>query len=552
VRSLRARLRRALGLVVVVGVVGGAFTWLAAVADGERETTSRLVTRLEQVENLAAAQGQIGSEITLLLNVGGFEEVPAGFEAVAESSRQLAESDVRDSLLGALRTTDAEGAAVLDRLVARGVEVDPSALEVLDRLSEREIEGITDRELTIDETPYEDAWAWAQRASSAARTDGELAAARLERLAERGSWWSDPGFVGVMAAVLVTLAATWFVFGRSTTVAVRRARAERAVIERRNQQLTELFAALRRIGGLLDRDEVAAAVLTEAVATTGGEFAAFFVVVGDELVPIAHLGDVAPGTAPVHSGFLGGVVESANAARTVVPHEPVLGIASPVSLVAAPMVANGRVVGAVVVGATREQMLDADDETVLEILAAGAAPALVAAARHTSTAELTLVDELTGLYNKRAFRRDLATTVGDATRDDAPVALAMIDIDHFKTYNDTHGHAAGDQALRRVAAIVRSCVRGQDRVYRFGGEELAVLLPGANLGDAVAVAERIRAGVALDGEPDADRGRVTVSVGVASVVPGSPADAESLVETADGALYDAKREGRNRVCVAAS
>lgn len=537
---------------MVVGVVGGAFTWLAAVADGERETTSRLVTRLEQVENLAAAQGQIGSEITLLLNVGGFEEVPAGFEAVAESSRRLAESDVRDSLLGALRTTDAEGAAVLDRLVASGVDVDPSAREVLDRLSEREIEGITDRELTIDETAYEDAWAWAQRASSAARTDGDLAAARLERLAERGSWWSEPGFVGVMAAVLVTLVATWFVAGRSTTVAVRRARAERAAIERRTEQLTELFAALRRIGGLLDRDEVAAAVLTEAVATTGGDFAAFFVVVGDELVPIARLGDVAPVTVPVHSGFLGGVVESANAARTVVPHEPAIGIASPVSLVAAPMVANGRVVGAVLVGAPREQMLDADDETVLEILAAGAAPALVAAARHTSTTELALIDELTGLYNKRAFQRDLATTVGDATRDDAPVALAMIDIDHFKTYNDTHGHSAGDQALRRVAGIVRSCVRGHDRVYRFGGEELAVLLPGANLGDAVAVAERIRAGVALDGEPDADRGRVTVSVGVASVVPGSPADAESLVETADGALYDAKREGRNRVCVAAS
>lgn len=547
-RHSRGRLLAAPALLAVLGVVAGAFAWLASVADGERAETSRLVNRLDQVEQLAAAQGQIGAEVSLLVNLGAFARVPAGFEAVAATTQQaLARPDVRPTLLTGLRTTDAEGAAVLDRLEAAGVRVDRSAARVLARLPEAEMEGVAAGTLRLDESPYEDAWAWAQQAASAARTDGDLASARLRRLADRGSWWAEPGFVGTASAVLVTLVAAWFVSRRSAAAALRRARRERAALERRTEQLTGLFAALRRIAGLLDRDEVAAAVLAEAVAATGGEFAAFYVMAGDALEPIAHRGAVTPAAVPMRSGFLGNVVESASAARTVVAQEPSLGVASPVSLVAAPMVANGRVVGAVVVGAPRSQMLDADDETTLEILAAGAAPALVAAARHTSTAELALVDELTGCYNKRAFRRDLETAVGDAAREGAPLALAMIDIDHFKRYNDAHGHAAGDQALRRVAGILRSCVRGRDRVYRFGGEELAVLLPGAHLGDALAVAERIRAAVALDGEPDADRGPVTVSVGVASALPESAADAGPLLEAADRALYDAKREGRNRV-----
>ncbi|GIU87169.1 MAG: hypothetical protein KatS3mg009_1684 [Acidimicrobiia bacterium] len=166
------------------------------------QTTSRLVTRLDQVENLAAAQGQIGSEITLLRQRRRVRGGAGRLRGRRRSRpRRLAESDVRDSLLGALRTTDAEGAAVLDRLVASGVEVDRSAA----RGARPAAGGARSRgspivELTIDETPYEDAWAWAQRASERGahrRRPRGRPPANASPSAARGG--ATPGFVGVTA-----------------------------------------------------------------------------------------------------------------------------------------------------------------------------------------------------------------------------------------------------------------------------------------------------------------------------------------------------------------
>ena len=168
--------------------------------------------------------------------------------------------------------------------------------------------------------------------------------------------------------------------------------------------------------------------------------------------------------------------------------------------------------------------------------------AFAAADTHETATELVDVEPLTGLQNRRRLDVDLASISADDQ-----VAYLMVDIDHFKNFNDTNGHAAGDEALRTVSSILSAAVRQNDLVYRYGGEEFCILLPGATSEEAAEVAERARNAVeqasipGMENQPD---GRVTISVGVSDSAWGTPDD---LVERADAALYEAKRSGRNRV-----
>jgi diguanylate cyclase (GGDEF)-like protein len=164
---------------------------------------------------------------------------------------------------------------------------------------------------------------------------------------------------------------------------------------------------------------------------------------------------------------------------------------------------------------------------------------------------LSLEDSLTGLGNRRRFDMALQAECSHSARYKTPLALVMIDVDHFKRYNDLYGHPAGDECLRQVGAAVKSA-RGRtcDVATRYGGEEIAVLLPQTEAAGAYAAAERLRLaietlGIAHAGNP---AGHVTVSIGVASIVPSGDPDAPaSLVRAADRALYGAKAAGRNRV-----
>jgi diguanylate cyclase (GGDEF)-like protein len=163
--------------------------------------------------------------------------------------------------------------------------------------------------------------------------------------------------------------------------------------------------------------------------------------------------------------------------------------------------------------------------------------------------ELATTDALTGLRNRRKFDATIDLEWRRAARQNTPLALLMIDADHFKAYNDSHGHQAGDQVLVGVAICISASVnRAGDCIARYGGEEFAVLLPGLSPAEALSVAETIRLKVeSWSGEPQV----TTVSVGVASLMPAAATEWADLVSAADKALYAAKANGRNCSILAA-
>jgi diguanylate cyclase (GGDEF)-like protein len=162
---------------------------------------------------------------------------------------------------------------------------------------------------------------------------------------------------------------------------------------------------------------------------------------------------------------------------------------------------------------------------------------------------LSAFDALTQVHNRFTFDRRLEAMWAVAERRRAPLALLMIDVDHFKRLNDTHGHVAGDSALRRTADALRQYIRrATDVLARYGGEEFVVLLPDTGLENALALAEQLRAAVASQSHPGSHANlRVTCSIGVHVIVPRAGQNLLDLVRGADEALYAAKGAGRNRV-----
>jgi diguanylate cyclase (GGDEF)-like protein len=167
--------------------------------------------------------------------------------------------------------------------------------------------------------------------------------------------------------------------------------------------------------------------------------------------------------------------------------------------------------------------------------------------RNRELHELSITDGLTGLYNRKHLMEILASEVARAERYQRPLALVMIDIDHFKVYNDTCGHLAGDEVLRNIAALFKGSIRGSDRAGRYGGEEFLIILPETTADEAGRIADRIRSRLAEEDFPaGSQRVKITISGGIASF-PSHGRSPESLLRSADAALYRAKAGGRNRV-----
>lgn len=161
----------------------------------------------------------------------------------------------------------------------------------------------------------------------------------------------------------------------------------------------------------------------------------------------------------------------------------------------------------------------------------------------TALANLAITDPITGIHNHRHFQEVLQREVDRSLRHKRPLSLIMIDVDRFKLYNDTHGHPEGDVALRDVARVLTESIRGIDLLFRYGGEEFAVVLPDTPVEDAVAVAERLRDRVS---QHRFNQGSLTLSLGICGLTD-ARTNPSQLISGADQALYHAKNRGRNRL-----
>jgi diguanylate cyclase (GGDEF)-like protein len=238
--------------------------------------------------------------------------------------------------------------------------------------------------------------------------------------------------------------------------------------------------------------------------------------------------------------------------RTCVAHHGERWHRRPRSLAALPLHGAAGTVGVLAVWSGSESRLDARGLELLRALSPYAALHLEHARAFGNLREHAERDALTLLRNRRAFEQVLSAETTRFERYRRPVALLMLDIDHFKQVNDRHGHEAGDEVLRGVARVIATCIRDVDTAARLGGEEFVVLLPETGVAAAMEVASRIRAAVAGTAVPwRTGLIPVTLSVGVAAC-PETATQPGDLIGSADAALYQAKRGGRDRVVAAAA
>jgi diguanylate cyclase (GGDEF)-like protein len=227
--------------------------------------------------------------------------------------------------------------------------------------------------------------------------------------------------------------------------------------------------------------------------------------------------------------------------------DPTVALPSPV--VAQPLIVGSRVIG-VIEAVVPDGVATLSDEVseVVETLAGHAATAVEAARMHQRSEELSTSDALTGLANRRRLDQDLELECERAMRYGRPLAFIMLDVDHFKSINDTYGHARGDAVLQELAEVLHEQMRTCDTIYRYGGEEFAVLARETDVEGAGTFAERLRQTVEhrflRGGQPG-----ITISLGVATL-PSQATSSTTLMQLADSGLYQAKRSGRNRVSVA--
>lgn len=221
------------------------------------------------------------------------------------------------------------------------------------------------------------------------------------------------------------------------------------------------------------------------------------------------------------------------------------------SMLSVPLTVQNRLIGVLNLHQKEANGFSNTAQQIAQAIASQAAIAIENARLYEKTKALSATDELTGLSNRRQFQEYLLRELAQSRRQHNPFSILMIDIDHFKLYNDYHGHLKGDIVLKKVASLLVQNTRGVDLVARFGGEEFVLLLPKSDKQNSLSVAEKLRLCVEQEFFPGADQSqpaqRLTISVGV-SYFPGDSSDIYDLMNLADTALYEAKKQGRN-TCV---
>ena len=325
----------------------------------------------------------------------------------------------------------------------------------------------------------------------------------------------------------------------------------------------ELQAGLSRLGDTLssthDLDRILAVVLETAMASTRAQagMVLLFGPARDELVLSVGRGVEERGVPddlrmPIGAGLSGRVAQSGDAVVGRIgsgpgqlrpgPGEPVEG-----SVIAVPLKSSGTVIGVLdLFDRLDAEGFDDHDAATIRTFANQATVAVDNVLLHREAQRLSITDGLTGLWNYRYFTMTVGKEIERSARFGRPLALLMLDLDHFKTVNDTYGHQRGDAVLVELAGRVRAQVRDVDTVARYGGEEIVVILPETDESGAVQIAERICDAVRRRpfGDDAQEQIEVTVSIG-AAVFPAHGATAGILLRQADQALYDAKRAGRD-------
>ena len=316
----------------------------------------------------------------------------------------------------------------------------------------------------------------------------------------------------------------------------------------REQRLLEIVHVQTEIAAArLDPAAVMVAVASRAQAMTGAEAGAVQLVDGAELVH-AHVAGTAAaltGARVARDGGLAGLV--VRQGRTLrcddAAHDPradrdaCLRLGA-VSMVCAPLFHARRTVGVLSVWSPRQGAFGGDDEETLTLLSGVVAAHLGEAAEHARSTRSPLEDALTGLGNRRAFDQRLEHELARRDREGSPLTLVVVDVDGLQAVNGEHGNEAGDGVLRTVAAVFRRWTRSIDGVFRIGGDEFAIVLPGAGADTARALAQRLSHQLA-----DAHPLHVTVSVGVAEA---DGEDAGSLLAAASAALAAGRAAGVRR------
>lgn len=376
-----------------------------------------------------------------------------------------------------------------------------------------------------------------------------------------GIYYLQPGrqFSGHDRQLLETVA-------RQTAVALENARLYQTALEETERRAL-LYRASLEFGQVLELDALcqaihrAAARLMPCDTCVIGLFDAERQEV-EYVYQVDAIGVWPSGRLPLERGLLGFIIRTGISLR-ITGCDPELeqwfgaepfgeGEQPTVSLLAVPLNIGGQAIGALSIQAEASDAYTSTDLDALETLAATAAIAIQNARLFNQVQQLATIDALTGVANRRHFFDLARREVERAERYHHPLSLLMIDIDHFKQFNDTYGHVAGDQALRAIAAHLRDNLRENDIIGRFGGEEFLVLLPETGGKQAFRVAERLRAAIGVRPvTTDAGEVSLSVSIGVVSCrSAGQALSLEQLLKRADEALYLAKRQGRNQIQVA--
>jgi diguanylate cyclase (GGDEF)-like protein len=371
--------------------------------------------------------------------------------------------------------------------------------------------------------------------------DGEL-----ERTADR----SGPHELAELAEGLNQLVGT-LVTARESAASSEEA------IRKHSVQLRLILDASREFSESLNLSYVVGAVRASTATVGGYEEVIVWLMDADQkhLINADDASSLAPAADPLAE--LGhGLAERAAKAGRITFEGPAGqvrfsdGNVGPIRAIAIPLVVGARVVGVLEARHAEVRLATTQAIELLETLATHAATAIESARLHEVIEERSQMDALTRLFNRRRLQADLDAECKRSDRYGRPLAFVMLDIDHFKAYNDLHGHPQADTALQQVAEVIVGCVRTTDTAYRYGGEEFCIILRETCGTDAMLFAERARQRIEQRFTSGALAG-ITASFGVAGYsaemhTPGT------LVEAADAAMYESKHAGRNRVVLSTS